>query len=99
MGKRLKTTNVDDLLANTNDVASIFYDFANSKKKLTELEKENEEKQKYEWVYKVLERYGNVFVNTKIYSELDESRLGNYSLDFVKKNAPDEKDGYVIWKI
>ena len=96
---RLKKTKIEDLVANTNDIASIFYDFASHQKRLTELEKENEEKLKYEWVYKVLERYGNVFVNEKIYSKLDESRLGNYSLSFVKKNAPDEVDGYVIWKI
>lgn len=99
MGKKLKNTNVNDLIANTTEAASIFYDIGRTKRKLTELEKEQEEKQKVEWVYVILEKYGNVFVNEKTYNLLDESRLGNYSIDFIKKTTPDEKDGYIIWKV
>lgn len=53
----------------------------------------------FEWVYKTLEIHGNVFVNEKTYKKLDEKRLGNYSIDFVKKTAEYEKDGYIIWKM
>jgi hypothetical protein len=99
MGKKLKQTNVNDLIANTTEAASIFFDIGKKSKQLKELEEKKNEKQKVEWVYALLERHGNVFVNEKTYNLLDEKRLGNYSIDFIKKTTQDEKDGYVIWKI
>ena len=60
--------------------------------------KKNEDEFKYEYVYRLLERHHSVFVSEKTYSKLDESRLGNYTLEPCPKRHPDDKDGYIIWK-
>lgn len=58
-----------------------------------------QEEENLEWVYKLLDIHGNVFVNEKTYNKIDEKRLGNYSIDFIKKTTIDEQDGYIIWRV
>lgn len=105
--KKLKETNIESPVGVT-DVVEIFLDKPMDEmtdEELIELTKPKRKKEKkkeeinLEWVYKTLEIYGNVFVNEKTYNKLDEKRLGNYSIDFLKKTTEYEKDGYIIWKI
>ena len=105
--KKLKETNIDSPVGVT-DVVEIMLDKPMDEltdKELIELtkatnksRKKKEEKQ-YEYVYQLLERHRSVFVSEKTYKNLDEKRLGNYTLEPVKKVIPDGNAGYIIWKI
>ena len=102
---KLKNVNIDSPVGVT-DVVEIMLDKPTDKltdkefRELTKKRKTNKPKQieNFNWVYNLLERYGNVFVNEKTYKKLDEKRLGNYTLEPVKKIYPDGADGYIIWK-
>lgn len=105
--KKLKETNIDSPVGVT-DVVEIMLDKPIddlTDDELKELVKPKKPKgrpkkeENFEWVYNLLEIHGRVFVNLETFKKLDEKRLGNYSLDFLKKSAVDEKDGYIIWKI
>lgn len=104
--KKLKEINIDSP-AGVTDVVEIMLDKPLDEMTDDDLRKLTKPKRKYvkkkdepnfEWVYKLLEIHGNVFVNEATFSKLDKKRLGNYSVDFLKKASPDEKDGYIIWK-
>jgi hypothetical protein len=105
--KKLQEINIDSP-AGIIDVVQIMLDKPVDEltdKELKELVKPKKPKgspkkeENFEWVYKLLETHGRVFVNEKTFMKLDEKRLGNYSVDFLKKSAADEKDGYIIWKM
>lgn len=104
--KKLKETNIDSPVGVT-DVVEIMMDKPIDELtdkeliKLTRTKRKKVKKEKvenFEWVYKTLEIHGNVFVSEDTYKKLDENRLGNYSIEFLKKSATDEKNGYIIWK-
>lgn len=101
---KLKEVNIDSPVGVT-DVVEIMLDKHTAEltdkelRELTKKRKTNKPIENFNWVYNLLERYGNVFVNEKTYKKLDEKRLGNYTLEPVKKIYPDGFDGYIIWKI
>mgnify|MGYP006991653289 CR=1 FL=1 len=105
--KKLKETNIDSPVGIT-DVVEIMLDKPVDEltdEELRELVKPSRPKgrpkkeENFEWVYRLLDTHGRVFVNLETFKKLDEKRLGNYSLDFLKKSAADEKDGYIIWRV
>lgn len=93
MGRKLKNTNGNDFIANTTEVASLFYDIAPSVRH-GKLAIPNQ----FNWVYNNLRNYGNVFVSTQIYEKLDKHKLGKHKLEPVKRVHPEGNDGYIIWK-
>ena len=103
--KKLKETNIDSLVGVT-DVVEIMLDKPVDKltdKELIELTKPNKpktprKKNDLEYVYRTLERHGNVFVSEQTFKRLDRKRLGNYTLEPVKRVHPEGNDGYIIWK-
>ena len=104
--KKLKETNIDSLTGVT-DVVEIMLDkpFCElTPKELAKLQLNKEllskekKEDKFEWVYRTLDRYGNVFVNLSTYKQLDMERLGNHSTEYLPKTFEHERDGYIITK-
>ena len=104
--KKLKETNIDSLTGVT-DVVEIMLDKPLQQLTAKELAKlqlnkellsKDKKEDKFEWVYRTLDRYGNVFVNLSTYKQLDIERLGNHSITMLKKTMDYERDGYIITK-